>query len=96
MGDVVDICSGKDYKHLKKALIPVRRTGEYMLSVNEAFSYSDDTIGIGSSTEQKVIGKYFIQVNYLITLHWRKQYEFKNILQKENFMGFFLTCRCLL
>lgn len=47
MGDVVDVCSGKDYKHLDKGGIPVYGTGGYMTSVSEALSYSTDAIGIG-------------------------------------------------
>ena len=47
MGDSVEVCSGKDYKHLKSGDIPVYGTGGYMLSVNEALSYNQDAIGIG-------------------------------------------------
>lgn len=47
LGDVVDVCSGKDYKHLDEGDIPVYGTGGYMTSVSEALSYSDDAIGIG-------------------------------------------------
>jgi type I restriction enzyme S subunit len=47
LGDVVDVRSGKDYKHLQEGTIPVYGTGGYMLSVNEALSYSEDAIGIG-------------------------------------------------
>ena len=46
LGDVVDVRSGKDYKHLQEGSIPVYGTGGYMLSVSEALSY-DDAIGIG-------------------------------------------------
>lgn len=45
--DVVDVRSGKDYKHLKEGDIPVYGTGGYMLSVNEALSDDEDAIGIG-------------------------------------------------
>ena len=45
--DVVDVCSGRDYKHLKEGNIPVYGTGGYMLSVDEALSYDKDAIGIG-------------------------------------------------
>lgn len=45
--NVVDVNSGKDYKHLKKGHISVYGTGGYMLSVNEALSYNQDAIGIG-------------------------------------------------
>lgn len=47
LGDVVDVRSGKDYKHLQEGAIPVYGTGGYMLSVSEALSYSEDAIGIG-------------------------------------------------
>ena len=47
MGDTVDVCSGRDYKHLSEGDIPVYGTGGYMLSVSEALSENDDAIGIG-------------------------------------------------
>lgn len=47
MGEIVDVCSGRDYKHLSEGNIPVYGTGGYMLSVNEALSYDKDAIGIG-------------------------------------------------
>lgn len=47
LGEVVDVRSGKDYKHLSVGNIPVYGTGGYMLSVNEALSYNEDAIGIG-------------------------------------------------
>ena len=45
--DVVDVCSGKDYKHLKEGTIPVYGTGGFMTSVDEALSYDRDAVGIG-------------------------------------------------
>ena len=45
--DIVEVCSGRDYKHLSTGNIPVYGTGGYMLSVNEALSYDEDAIGIG-------------------------------------------------
>lgn len=45
--DVVDVCSGKDYKHLKEGSIPVYGTGGFMTSVDEALSYDHDAVGIG-------------------------------------------------
>lgn len=45
--EVVDVRSGKDYKHLSEGTIPVYATSGYMLSVNEALSYDEDAIGIG-------------------------------------------------
>lgn len=47
LGEIVNVCSGRDYKHLSEGSIPVYGTGGYMLSVNEALSYSEDAIGIG-------------------------------------------------
>ena len=47
LGDLVDVYSGKDYKHLLVGDIPVYGTGGYMLSVNKALSYDRDAIGIG-------------------------------------------------
>lgn len=47
MGEIVEIKSGKDYKHLNKGKIPVYGTGGYMLSVDSALSYHSDAIGIG-------------------------------------------------
>ena len=46
-GEVVDVRSGRDYKHLAEGDIPVYGTGGYMLSVNEALSEDEDAIGIG-------------------------------------------------
>jgi len=43
----VEVCSGRDYKHLEAGNIPVYGTGGYMLSVSEALSYDVDAIGIG-------------------------------------------------
>ena len=47
LSQIVEICSGRDYKHLSEGTIPVYGTGGYMLSVNEALSYDHDAIGIG-------------------------------------------------
>ena len=46
LGDIVEINSGKDYKHLIEGDVPVYGTGGYMLSVSEALSFRDG-IGIG-------------------------------------------------
>lgn len=45
--ELIELQSGKDYKHLERGDIPVYGTGGYMLSVNKALSYTDDAIGIG-------------------------------------------------
>ena len=47
LADVVDVCNGRDYKHLDEGEIPVYGTGGYMLSVSEALSETQDAIGIG-------------------------------------------------
>ncbi|AKA70472.1 restriction endonuclease subunit S [Clostridium scatologenes] len=47
LGNIVNIRSGRDYKHLSEGEIPVYGTGGYMLSVNKALSYKEDAIGIG-------------------------------------------------
>ena len=44
---MVNVCSGRDYKHLVEGNIPVYGTGGYMLSVSEALSENEDAIGIG-------------------------------------------------
>lgn len=46
LGEVVNVNSGKDYKHLNKGKIPVYGTGGYMLSV-DSFLSEEDGIGIG-------------------------------------------------
>ena len=45
--DMIEVCSGRDYKHLEEGDIPVYGTGGYMLSVSEALSDEQDAIGIG-------------------------------------------------
>ena len=47
LSDIVDVCSGKDYKHLEEGPIPVYGTGGFMTSVDEALSYDRDAVGIG-------------------------------------------------
>ncbi|MDT2823312.1 restriction endonuclease subunit S [Vagococcus lutrae] len=46
LGEIIQVNSGKDYKHLNEGEIPVYGTGGYMLSVDEALSYKD-AIGLG-------------------------------------------------
>jgi len=46
-GEIVDLKSGRDYKHLNDGDIPVYGTGGYMLSVDQALSYAENAIGIG-------------------------------------------------
>ncbi|MDI9589452.1 MAG: restriction endonuclease subunit S [Acidobacteriota bacterium] len=47
LGELCEINSGRDYKHLGEGPIPVYGTGGYMLSVDEALSYDRDAVGIG-------------------------------------------------
>lgn len=54
LGELVDVCSGRDYKHLSEGTIPVYGTGGYMLSVNDALSYDRDAIGIGRKKGQSI------------------------------------------
>ena len=45
--DLVDVCNGRDYKHLDEGPIPVYGTGGFMTGVSEALSYERDAVGIG-------------------------------------------------
>ena len=47
LGDIIEIGSGMDYKHLRSGNVPVYGTGGYMLSVDRALSDYKDAIGIG-------------------------------------------------
>ena len=44
---VVDVRSGRDYKHLKDGDIPVFGTGGFLLSVSDSLSKNEDAVGIG-------------------------------------------------
>lgn len=46
LGEIVNVNSGKDYKHLNSGNIPVYGTGGYMLSVDKFLS-NEDAVGIG-------------------------------------------------
>lgn len=46
LNEIIDVRSGKDYKHLNKGSYPVYGTGGYMLSVDN-YLYEKDAIGIG-------------------------------------------------
>ena len=80
LGDVVDVNSGKDYKHLSIGNIPVYGTGGYMLSVNKALSY-DDAIGIG---RKGTIDKPYI----LKSPFWTVDTLFYVTLKKNNNLNF--------
>lgn len=47
LGKIVNIYSGKDYKHLNKGNIPVYGTGGFMLNVDKALSENENAVGIG-------------------------------------------------
>ena len=47
LGELCEIYSGRDYKHLGQGDIPVYGTGGYMVSVDKALSYEEDAVGIG-------------------------------------------------
>ena len=76
--DVVDVRSGKDYKHLKEGDIPVYGTGGYMLSVNEALSDDEDAIGIGRKgtiDNPYILRAPFWTVDTLFYAVTRKKYD---------------------
>jgi len=84
LGDSVEVCSGKDYKHLQSGDIPVYGTGGYMLSVNEALSYNQDAIGIG---RKGTIDKPYV----LKAPFWTVDTLFYAILKKNNDLPFMLS-----
>ena len=45
--ELIDLRSGRDYKHLSPGNIPVYGTGGYMLSVDQALSFTENAVGIG-------------------------------------------------
>ena len=47
LGEIVDVRSGKDYKHLKSGPIPVYGTGGLITYVDDALSKNEDAVGIG-------------------------------------------------
>ncbi|MGL6248679.1 MAG: restriction endonuclease subunit S [Culicoidibacterales bacterium] len=90
LGEVINVNSGRDYKHLLAGDIPVFGTGGYMLSVNEALSYNDDAIGIGrKGTIDKpyILGAPFWTVDTLFYCIPKKNYDLSfmySIFQKIN------------
>ena len=76
--DMIEVCSGRDYKHLEEGDIPVYGTGGYMLSVSEALSNEQDAIGIGrKGTIDKpfVLKAPFWTVDTLFYCIPRKEYD---------------------
>ncbi|MDP3637994.1 MAG: restriction endonuclease subunit S, partial [Azonexus sp.] len=81
LGDLIDLGSGRDYKHLSPGDIPVYGTGGYMLSVNEALSASMDSVGIG---RKGTIDKPYI----LRAPFWTVDTLFYAIPKAENYLDF--------
>lgn len=81
LGDVIDLGSGRDYKHLSPGDIPVYGTGGYMLSVNESLSSSRDAVGIG---RKGTIDKPYI----LKAPFWTVDTLFYAIPKAENHLDF--------
>jgi type I restriction enzyme S subunit len=81
LGDLIDLGSGRDYKHLLPGRIPVYGTGGYMLSVNESLSASMDAIGIG---RKGTIDKPYI----LRAPFWTVDTLFYAIPKAENYLDF--------
>ena len=81
LGDIIDLGSGRDYKHLSHGNIPVYGTGGYMLSVNEALSTSIDAVGIG---RKGTIDKPYI----LKAPFWTVDTLFYAIPIAENYLDF--------
>ena len=59
--DVIEVNSGKDYKHLEKGDIPVYGTGGYMLSVSEAITNKD---GVGIGRKGTINKPYILKAPY--------------------------------
>ena len=81
LGDLIDLGSGRDYKHLSPGDIPVYGTGGYMLSVNEALSASANAVGIG---RKGTIDKPYI----LRAPFWTVDTLFYAIPKSENYLDF--------
>ena len=59
--DVIEVNSGKDYKHLEKGDIPVYGTGGYMHSVSEAITNKD---GVGIGRKGTINKPYILKAPY--------------------------------
>ena len=79
--DIVDVRSGRDYKHLVDGNIPVYGTGGYMLSVNAALSYDENAVGIG---RKGTIDKPYI----LYAPFWTVDTLFYAVPRKNNYLNF--------
>ncbi len=81
LGDLIDLGSGRDYKHLSLGDIPVYGTGGYMLSVNEALSATTDAIGIGR--KGTIDNPYILRAPF-----WTVDTLFYAIPRTENYLDF--------
>jgi len=81
LGQLIELGSGRDYKHLSPGDIPVYGTGGYMLSVDKALSNSDDAVGIG---RKGTIDKPYI----LKAPFWTVDTLFYAIPKNENCLDF--------
>lgn len=81
LGNLIDLGSGRDYKHLSSGDIPVYGTGGYMLRVNEALSADMDAVGIG---RKGTIDKPYI----LRAPFWTVDTLFYAIPKAENYLDF--------
>ena len=81
LGELIDLGSGRDYKHLSPGKIPVYGTGGYMLSVNDSLSNSVDAVGIG---RKGTIDKPYV----LKAPFWTVDTLFYAIPKTENYLDF--------
>ena len=81
LGELIDLGSGRDYKHLSPGDISVYGTGGYMLSVDKALSITDDAIGIG---RKGTINKPYI----LKAPFWTVDTLFYAIPEDKNYLDF--------
>jgi type I restriction enzyme, S subunit len=79
--ELIDLGSGRDYKHLSPGNIPVYGTGGYMLSVDQALSFNENAVGIGR--------KGTIDKPYLLTApFWTVDTLFYAVPKDENDLNF--------
>ncbi|MGR6561704.1 restriction endonuclease subunit S [Pediococcus pentosaceus] len=80
LGDIINVNSGRDYKHLNKGDIPVYGTGGYMLSVDKFLS-DKNAVGIG---RKGTINKPYV----LYAPFWTVDTLFYTIPKTENDLFF--------
>jgi len=79
--ELIDLGSGRDYKHLSPGNIPVYGTGGYMLSVDQALSFNENAVGIG---RKGTIDKPYL----LIAPFWTVDTLFYAVPKDENDLNF--------